>query len=625
MDNTVVENIQKVKDRIGEQAESIIASGLGLEQKGKMYRCPNHYSHNNGDRVPSMSYDPNLNQFWCFACNHRIDIYSYYREHLNYTYTEIIKDILNEDVKEHANSKIYKSVTNFNSELSNISQLTGDLMSYINKRGVTVDTANKFKLQAYKGGIAFPYFRYEKVVGYKVRHAKKVTEGPKMWSVPGSKPYLFGVQHIDLEEEEIVVCEGEFDCMIISQAGIRNVVSVGAGANSLSTVFEQAEEFFQSFRRIIVVSDADEAGSKMDKAFIERYGDKVKLIDKKLYGQKEDGSYNDINDEHYKSGNEKILEIIDSARFKIQGRRDLDLQPYKGLENLAGLKYIPTGFETIDELINDLEPGALTIITGMSNAGKTLFARQIVVNAIDKQAKTYYINGEDNPEILLNKIFTTLISNPMDFAKMFEQKKINRKTIYEPKKATLEVLRYWHNKKLYMFNKGEAGRMSTEKLLEMLEDEIKFNNHNLIIVDNLMSVLQTTTNDKLNDEKMFVDRLKDLATIYNTHIILVVHPNKTYVPGEQAHFTQISGTSDIYNLADNIIWVYREYDEEKRQQGFHGAIEVQKGRTWGELGKVSTHFNNSSKRLQEISEAGTVDIKKYPRWEQLVKESGLNR
>ena len=35
----------------------------------------------------------------------------------------------------------------------------------------------------------------------------------------------------------------------------------------------------------------------------------------------------------------KIIEIIESARFKIEGRRDLEKQPYKGLGSKKRMLY----------------------------------------------------------------------------------------------------------------------------------------------------------------------------------------------------------------------------------------------------------------------------------------------
>jgi len=87
-------DIEDIKRKYGQQAETIIASGLNLISKNKKYHCPNTFGHNHGDKNPSMSWDPNALQFHCFGCNSNLDLYGYYKEHLNYTHQEIIRELL---------------------------------------------------------------------------------------------------------------------------------------------------------------------------------------------------------------------------------------------------------------------------------------------------------------------------------------------------------------------------------------------------------------------------------------------------------------------------------------------------------------------------------------------------
>jgi len=589
-----VDKIQEIKDKYGNEAESIIADGLGLEKKGKKYRCPNSYAHKNGDKDPSMSYDPNANQFYCFGCGHKIDLYGYYKDHLNYTHQEIIADLLGkQDYKE---TKIKTNSDKFAEEVKKVKQVTDECLGYIESRGITKETIDYFGIGTYNDRIAFPYYKYDKIIGYKLRKPLKDTGKPKMTSITGSKPFLFNVQNIDINNKELVVCEGEFDCMIIHQSGIKNVVSVGAGANSLPTLLEQAKDYLKQFESIIVVSDNDDAGQKMDEKMVEVFGSKAKLIDKKLY------KHNDVNDEHYKFGAEKVIQIIESARFKIEGRRDLEQTPYQGLTKGEG-KYIPTGISQIDYALNDLSPKRLTLVSGRSNGGKTTFIKQVMANAIDKGGKVYLMNGENDAEFLLNEFYQIVIGRD---EKLFDKVRINKRTRKEPKPKVLKKLQEWHHKKLYMFNKGESKLKTMDQLLEMIETEIKFNQYDLIIIDNLMSILSVTAAEKNEQQADFVQALADLSKNYNTHIILVLHPNKTYQKGQDMEFEQISGTSDMYNKADNIIAVNREYDEEINSQGINGYLQVLKNRYYSELPNIETYYDNETGLILERNQQGDV-------------------
>jgi 5S rRNA maturation endonuclease (ribonuclease M5) len=321
--------IQDIKSKYGQQSESIIKNGLRLQEKNNKCRCPNTSAHKHGDKNPSMSWDRNLLQFHCFTCGLNIDLYGYYKNHLNYTHQEILRELLTE--VDYKKTSMETKRNEFDSCISDINSITQECIDYIKLRSITEDTIKYFGLKSYKGNIAFPYTRYETITGYKLRKPIKNPGQPKMTSIPGSKPYLFNSQNVDMADE-LIICEGEFDCMVIHQCGYENVVSVGAGANSLSVLIEQAKDFINSFTYIIVVSDNDESGKNMDMFFVNEFKEKVKLINKELYHG------NDINEELVLQGKQAVINIIESGRFKIEGRRDLDQVPYKGIKVLDVVK-----------------------------------------------------------------------------------------------------------------------------------------------------------------------------------------------------------------------------------------------------------------------------------------------
>lgn len=579
--------IQEIKTKYGQQSELIIARGLNLQQKGKRYRCPNNTAHKNNDRNPSMSWDPNALQFHCFTCGMNIDLYGYYRNHLNYSHQEIVRELMGDT--EYAQTSIYKNRMTFQDELKKIAPITAECVEYIKRRGLDEETIKQFQIMSYQGEIAFPYYRYETIVGYKRRKPVKDPGKPKMLSLTGSKPYLFNAQNIT-ETDEIILCEGEFDCMCIWKCGYKNVVSVGAGANSLSVMVEQARDFLNAFKYMIIVSDNDEAGANMDKFFVDTFGDKAKLIDKKLYRRK------DINEELVINGPESVKRLIESARFKIEGRRDLDETPYKGLTVRSG-KYIPTGIQTVDEAINDLAPGCVTLVVGRSNSGKTTFTKQVIANAINQGNKVYVVSGEGDQEIFINGIYQCVIGRDKQY---YTAQKVNKKFHKEPTLSVLKALQQWHKSKLTIFNKGESKLKTTDDLFSMVEYEIKLKQHRLIVIDNLMSVLSAKAVEKNEAQADFMQRCCDISKLYGVHIVIVLHPNKTYAKGDHLDFEQISGTSDLANKADNIISVIREYDEEKKLKGIDGYIEVIKNRYYPDLTKCSVHFDSETGLLLEI-------------------------
>jgi twinkle protein len=599
-------DIHDLKVKYGSTSEGIISAGLNFQKVGSKYRCPNVYAHKNADRNPSMSWDNSLYQFHCFACGMNIDLYGYYKDHLNYTHQEIITELLGKE--DYKTTTMQQKRDSFLEEKAKLKKLTPECIEYIKSRGLTEKTITQFKLTSYEGEIVFPYFRYETLVGGKKRKPVANPGQPKMTSLKGSKPYLFNSDSVSTDES-LIICEGEFDCMVIWQCGYKNVVSVGAGANSLNSMLEQAKDFLDKFDYLIIVSDNDQAGQEMDKAFVEKYGDKTKLIDKTLY------ELNDINDEFLKNGKEKIIQIIESGFFKIEGRRDLDIKPYTGIAKRTG-NYIPTGIPTIDNAINDLAPGCVTLIAGRSNGGKTTFTKQIIANAISLDNKVYVVSGEGDQETFINEIYQCVIGRNSTYYNIV---KVNKKFHKEPTKRVLAALQQWHKNKLVLFSTGDnASLKTTQELFKMIEIEAKIKRPNLIVIDNLMSVLNYKASEKLEQQAEFIQKCHTVAVAYRTHIIVVLHPNKTYVKGSELDLEHIAGTMDIPNKADNVISVIREYDEAKKAQGINGQLAVVKNRYYTDLPSCNIMFDSETGLLLELCD-GKCEAYKF-NWERYLND-----
>lgn len=80
--------------------------------------------------------------------------------------------------------------------------------------------------------------------------------GPKMLSQPGSSATLYGWEHVRPETETLVVCEGEFDRLVLEGQGIPAVTGTG-GATTFLTAWAEA---LAVVPRLFVCYDRDAAG-----------------------------------------------------------------------------------------------------------------------------------------------------------------------------------------------------------------------------------------------------------------------------------------------------------------------------------------------------------------------------
>ena len=115
------------------------------------------------------------------------------------------------------------------------SQLDEKTMAFFTQRGISDATLVRNAVQqesnvwspAANGkvtAIAFPYYRNGKLVNIKYRGPNKT-----FWQVKGAEKALYGLDYI-VNQEWIIIVEGEIDKLALEEAGFSNVVSVPDGA-----------------------------------------------------------------------------------------------------------------------------------------------------------------------------------------------------------------------------------------------------------------------------------------------------------------------------------------------------------------------------------------------------------
>ncbi len=603
-----MKSIQEIKQDVGQQAEYIIARELGLEKSGTKYRCPNGGAHKHGDRTPSLSWDSTALQFHCFACGYSVDIYGLYTGK-GLDHAAIEKELFGTSVTENRPSGTTRETLDkravFDSEIKKLSDIMPEQITYLRSRGIEEETIQHFGLMNYNGSIAFPYYDERgSLTGVKTRKPEKYSKdsGPKYQSITGSQLGLFHSREAQTDKP-LVICEGEIDCMVVFQSGFINAVSVGTGANATGQIIDRYGDFLKGFDDLIIFSDNDQAGAKMDADFMSAFPDTVRLIDKRIMG----GS-KDANEVYFRGGSEAINKLIESARQKIEGFFVPDTDDSSIQDFFREGNFIPTGITSVDHSLNDLAPGLVTLVTGRSNGGKSTFINQVIANAIEKNRKAFIISGEEPQEIITNKLYRAVIGNDRS---LYETVQINKRIFKEPIPAVRKLLKQWHKDKLQIFCKGESGLKTTEQLFTLISRKMKTEHYDLIVIDNLMSVLSIEkVAEKWERQADFIQRCCDLAKLHHCHIIVVLHPNKEVRQNLHMTFEQVSGSLDIVNKADNIIEVMRHYPGEGDPPGSPDAyITILKNRYFsdGVNRHIPLHYDIETGLLLEINSRGNAE------------------
>lgn len=147
-----------------------------------------------------------------------------------------------------------------------------EAVPYLESRGITGDTARKWKLgfvadplpghEEFKGRLAIPYLTPAGTVLFKFRcidHQDCKTFGCiKYLGESGEAPRVFGVWNLRYDVTSILLCEGELDTIVATQAGFRAVGVPGA------TQFRDYWlNLFEGYDEVILPRDGDAAGREM--------------------------------------------------------------------------------------------------------------------------------------------------------------------------------------------------------------------------------------------------------------------------------------------------------------------------------------------------------------------------
>lgn len=579
--------MQNIKDVIGdiknqidsEQVKNKIVSDLGLLLKNNKCLCFIH-----GEKNPSMSFDSKKKKFKCFSCGSSYDIFTHYQEYYHLSFLEgikrIIKDFsLNIYIEENKTlRKANKKPTEFNNEMG------FGVLEYINKRKIswlTIDKVGNVKCDG-KGNIVFQYKNENgELVANKFRAARKIKKedkAPKMWFEKGTNiNTLFNMENIDFTKE-LVICEGEFDCLSLIQCGITNTVSIPSGVNGFAEWIQANYDFLEQFESIRIWFDNDEAGIKGAREASNRLPNMVKIVNQDMG--------NDINEILFKYGKEKVLEAFEMANTQlVDGVATLDMIEDFDVYEAPKLK---TGIKVIDDDILGILFGSLNVFTGRNGAGKSTILNQIYIGESIKQGhKPFLFSGELTAGNTKHWLLQTL-ANESDYIDATTRDGYKYKKIRNTKEIVSRV-----GDKFYLYDSDDY---HIDSVLLKMDTLRRRNGVKVFIIDNLM-MLYDDEKDELLSKANITRKLKNFAKNYNVIVHLVAHPKKTQ--NAEVEKDDVAGRAEITNLADYVTTIERNFKEDRE---YDAKLSIVKNRPTGKNTFVELRFDRDRKRFYSSSE-----------------------
>jgi twinkle protein len=543
-------------------------------QGKKRYSCPECSNGRSKTKAKDLQYYTDTDSAYCFHCNTTFFQYKPFEK------------------KEYVVP-----------EWKNKTELTEKAVRYFESRMISQKTLNKMKIYSdtewmpqFKNDIeviCFPFFVNDDLMNIKFRGAKKSF---KLNS--GSKLVWYNYDAI-LENEEIIITEGEIDCLSFIEVGFNNCISVPNGAQSFDVLDETIDLF--NGKTIILATDNDNKGIKLRDELIRRFGsENCRLVTFK--------ECKDANQYLGRYGGLELAKCIDEAR-EIPVEGNIKVKSFRSdLEDMF-VNGISRG-NIIDKNEIDKyctwETKRLAVVTGRPGSGKSEFVDYLIcrLNQIYGWRAAYF-TPENFPlkyhyaklyEKFIGKEFNSHKSEQIDFDLAYEY--INDNFFYILPEQDLTVDKILANARSYIRSKG-----------------IK-----ILVIDPFNKLEHQISRNQTETQyiSVFLDKLTMFAKLNDVLIFLIAHPkklDKTDIPT----LYDISGSAHFYNKTDYGFTVHRVFDQNNLMTN---DIEVHwqkiKFKNLGEQGVSELRYNYNNGRFEERT---SIEMWDNTNW--LVKNESL--
>ena len=555
-------DIEKAKEKLGDDNAFIIAELLELEDfddKNMKACCPYH-----SEDTASFIYNKKNYTFHCFGCDKTVDIIDVLMEQRNMTFLEAAQWLFERaGINYSFGEKNVKTKRSYKYPYEEPLNDKSHVISYCNKRGISKDVIDYLDIREdAQGNLVFNFYDTNDVLTtVKYRPSQTVEKGKnKTWCQKDADttPLLFNMNRVNTSKP-LLITEGEIDCASAIESGYLNAVSVPLGAGNLHWI-EENWDWLDMFESIIVWSDNDEAGEKMRKECVYRLGTwRTKYIITPDYYERENGKripIKDINDCLQIGGSQFVMELISNAK-DVPVKSVVDYSEIEELD-ISQMDGVQTGIKPLDNELLKIFYGTLTILSGRPGSGKTSIIDQTIARTIDAD-KSVFLFSKEMPERMSANWFNTIIAGRRNMEE--KSSKDGHKYHVVPYK-TQKLMQEYYSKKLFIYRDSEPN--DVQSVLKSAEECVRKFGCKLIVLDNLMMIdLHCTEADKNQAQTDFINDLIKFAAKFNVAVVLIAHPRKTQDQNSDIEMYDISGSSNIINLAMRSIGLRRVSKKEK--------------------------------------------------------------
>lgn len=426
--------------------------------------------------------------------------------------------------------------------------------------------------------VANYYDKNNNLVAQKTRNPEKKFQ----WFGDHKKITLFGSQTRTPENKALVITEGEIDAMSVSQASGGSVcsVSVSDGAQSADRIIKENIDFIESFEKVILWFDNDEAGGDGIKKCSELISPKLLHIIKiknELDESVDKVPVKDANDLLKLGLSENINKYIREAyQYKPDKVYKLGTIPSdRILQSLKSGISIP--FPILSAKLHGLREGSVYTIAAKPKAGKTTFVTELLYGLAKAGHKVALNSFEESVEEF-NFRMISLVQNKNPYSFVDSSTSRERESFIEQGSKLLEKLDIW--------SFDHFGDYELNDVYESIKYQMLGVGCKIVLLDNFSTLTDASIMSLQELNKYFL-KYKQLCLRSNSILINIVHTVKNMQFNDDGSETNvvnardISGTGAFSKYSASIIALEKGEDNESklkllynRHGGFSGYCDT---------------------------------------------------
>ena len=474
------------------------------------------------------------------------------------------------------------------------------LYSFMKKRGISKSTVDDLKIYIdQKEWIAFPYFdKDSELVNIKYRDSNK-----NFRQTANAKRIIYNYDNV-YKSDEVIFVEGEMDVLSLYEVGFKNVTSLPDGA-AKEAKFKADDARFKCLtncpinaKKIIIYTDYDKAGRALHQELLHRFGKDKCWHVRSLEGCK------DANEVLVKHGVAKLKQLIENAiPYPIDGLyRAYDY--YNQVQDLYEGNYVKPveiGMGIIDDIYKIL-PSTFHCITGVPNHGKSVFLDQVLINlAINHDWKFAIFSPEHSTSMHIRRML-----------QMYKKKSFDDLGGDKMTKQELNEGLDFINKHFFFIETKDAVP-NISYILDICASSVNKFGINGIVIDPYNEVNAKRQGNAREDEHIrdFISECKRFLRLYEATMWVVAHPTKLPKNNDGSYMPptayDISGSSHWSNMADCILTVHRDFDENTTKII---TRKIREQDLYGKIGEVRYVYNSKTKNFEEPKNEYWDDIPK---------------